>query len=108
MAASCGWTDESTFPGVDIRVRLFNANGTPSGSELVVNTQSANQVAPSLVELSDGRVMVTWRDSGGTAGGDVVGQIVDPREAAITVTGTANGDILFGTGLGTVWMAERE
>lgn len=82
--------------GVAIRAQLFNANGTKSGTEFRVNLASAtgNQISPTLAALSDGRVMVSWTDGGS---GDVAGQIIAPREAAISFAGTAAADIRVGT-----------
>ena len=90
------WTDGSLGADQDIRAQLFNANGTLSGGELLVNVASAtgNQIAPSVAELSDGRIMVSWADG---VSGDIAGQIIDPREAAISFDGTAGADIAVGT-----------
>jgi Ca2+-binding RTX toxin-like protein len=90
------WTDGSIGADQDIRAQLFNANGTKSGTEFRVNMASAtgNQISPTLAELSDGRVMVSWTDG---VTGDVAGQIIDPREAAISFAGTAAADIRVGT-----------
>ena len=90
------WTDASDGAGQDIRAQLFNANGTPSGSELLVSVaNTGNQVEPSVEELSDGRIMVSWRDVD-----DVVAQIIDPREAAIAYSGTNADEISIGTRFG--------
>ena len=95
------WTDNSVGADSDIRVQLFNASGTTSGSELKVNVASAtgNQTEPAITELSDGRIMVAWRDAAANFG-DIAGQIIDPREAAISYTGTAGADIAVGTRFG--------
>jgi Ca2+-binding RTX toxin-like protein len=95
------WTDHSIGADLDIRVQLFNANGTTSGAELRVNVASAagNQSEPAITELSDGRILVAWRDSA-AANSDIAGQIIDPREAAINTAGTAAADITVGTRFG--------
>jgi Ca2+-binding RTX toxin-like protein len=97
------WTDNSIGADSDIRVQLFNADGTTSGSELRVNVASSvgNQSEPAITELSDGRIMVAWRDSAANSS-DIAGQIIDPREAAISYSGTAAAEIAVGTRFGDV------
>lgn len=97
------WTDGSIGANADVRAQLFNANGATSGGEFQVNTQTPlNQGEASVTELSDGRIMVTWRDASGSGSGDIAGQIIDPREAAITFTGTGAANIAVGTRKGDV------
>jgi Ca2+-binding RTX toxin-like protein len=95
------WTDQSAGADWDIRVQLFNADGKSSGTELRVNVASAagNQSEPSITELSDGRILVAWRDSAANLS-DIGGQIIDPREAAISYNGTIAADIAVGTRFG--------
>ena len=95
------WVDRSFIGGDDqgagIKAQLFNANGTTSGAEFLVNTTIAgNQLDPSVTELADGRFVVAWSD----AASDVFGQIYDPREAAIALTGGVLGDQFIGTRFG--------
>ncbi|MGV8988997.1 MAG: calcium-binding protein [Cypionkella sp.] len=85
----------------DIRAQVFLANGTPSGGEFLVNTDTTNlQRAPAITNLADGRFVVTWEDLSGT-GGDadfaVRAQIFDARSAAINLTGTVTGDTYVGS-----------
>jgi hypothetical protein len=48
--------------GTDIRMRLFNADGTPVGSDFVVSqTVAGDQASPALLGLNDGSMLVTWR-----------------------------------------------
>jgi Ca2+-binding RTX toxin-like protein len=94
------WTDQSAGSAWDITAQLYNADGTPSGSEFLVSGVFANnQTSVTLTELSDGRVAVGWHGPLGEGGEalDVSGQIIDPREAAIRYTGTAADDIAVGT-----------
>ena len=54
-----------------IRAQIFNADGTRSGAEFLVNTTTQNgQEDPSIAVLADGRFAVTWTDQS-TTGGDV-------------------------------------
>ncbi len=105
------WQDASQT-GADtslaaIRGQVFNADGSTSGSEFLVNTSTAfTQSQPAISELADGRLIVTWTDfsqaMGDTSSAAVRGQILDPREAAIDLTGTALADQWVGTGFGDV------
>jgi Ca2+-binding RTX toxin-like protein len=91
------WTDGSIGADQDIRVQLFNANGTRSGEELRVNSNAVagNQINPDVTQLSDGRIVITWRD--GPNGDDVFARMIDPRESALNFGGTGGNDIVFGT-----------
>ncbi|WP_284164501.1 calcium-binding protein [Frigidibacter sp. SD6-1] len=97
------WLDNSSATnGSDIRAQVFDADGTPSGAEFLVNTTTTgDQSAPSISVLADGRFIVTWTD-GSTTGADTSGlairaQIFDPRTAAVAVAGTAIADHYIGT-----------
>uniref|UniRef100_UPI000AC37846 beta strand repeat-containing protein n=1 Tax=Sphingomonas sp. CCH10-B3 TaxID=1768757 RepID=UPI000AC37846 len=56
------------------KAQVFAANGTPVGSEILVNTATANnQDTPQITALSSGGFVVTWVDNSlgvGGAGGD--------------------------------------
>ena len=50
-------------PNADVRAQVFNADGTRSGAEFVVNTFTLNdQTGPSIAGLSgiDGKFVATW------------------------------------------------
>jgi Ca2+-binding RTX toxin-like protein len=69
------WTDSSATgadtSGSAIRARIFNADGTQSVPEFVVNSTTANgQIDSSIAVLADGRFVVTWTDTSVT-GGDI-------------------------------------
>lgn len=54
----------------DIRMRLFNADGTARGPEIAVNNRDRGwQVDPDLAVTPDGRIAVTWTDGWGFWGG---------------------------------------
>ena len=75
-----------------LRGQVFNANGTRSGDEFVVSyTHFIGHWEPSVTVLADGRFLVGWSDG-------ISGQIFDPREAAVHLTGTFYGDDYYGTG----------
>jgi hypothetical protein len=76
------WTDMSgngdpSAPG--IRAQIFNADGTRSGTEFLVNTTTQNdQDKPVVAAFADGHFVVAWNDfsnSGSGASSDVRAQI---------------------------------
>lgn len=75
-------TDDSSSYG--IKAQVFNAGGTPSGGEFLVNTiTGGSQTEPHVLGLETGGFIISWKgdDSNGTgvkaqlfdAGGDVIG-----------------------------------
>ncbi|MEO8241809.1 MAG: hypothetical protein ABI832_05810 [bacterium] len=53
----------------DVRVQVFNANGTKSGLEFIAPTTVAGvQAEPAIAALIKGRYVVVWTDSSGTSG----------------------------------------
>jgi RTX calcium-binding nonapeptide repeat (4 copies) len=93
--------------GTAVRAQAFNADGSKSGTEFLVNTTtSASQDTPSIATLADGRFVVTWEDSsaaGGDTSGDAIrGQVFDPRLSAVSLSGTELADQWVGTGFDDV------
>jgi RTX calcium-binding nonapeptide repeat (4 copies) len=109
------WEDSSVTGGdtssLAIRAQVFNANGSKSGTEFLVNTTTTSfQENPDITALADGRFVVTWADSS-TTGGDtsstaVRGQVFDPRLAAVSLSGTDLADQWIGTGFDDVMQGE--
>ena len=67
------WTDESLtgadISGQAVRARVFNADGTPVGGDLLVNTAALfNQYESSVTALEGGGFVVSWTDRSGTSG----------------------------------------
>jgi Ca2+-binding RTX toxin-like protein len=67
------WTDSSLSvddtSGFAVRGRIFNADGTQSVAEFLVNTMTQNsQSASNVTALADGRFVVTWTDTSRTGG----------------------------------------
>ncbi len=57
------WRDASNLTDFDIRAQVFNADGSPFGTEFLVNTTVTNdQNEPSITALADGRFVVAWKD----------------------------------------------
>jgi hypothetical protein len=88
------WTDESATggdtAGAAIRAQIFNADGTKSGAELLVNTTTAAfQNDQSITALSDGRFVVTWTDFSQT-GGDTSATAI--RAQLFNTDGSKSGD----------------
>jgi Ca2+-binding RTX toxin-like protein len=97
------WVDNSgaggdtSFSG--LKLQVFDGAGNKRGGEILVNTTTPGfQGEPSLATLSDGRIIVTWRDDSSTGGDTNLGttraQIIDPRDGI--VNGTEGIDTLFG------------
>jgi Ca2+-binding RTX toxin-like protein len=65
------WTHEKSWSPTDagyqdIRAQVFNADGTKSGRELLVNTSSVGvQSKPKITALADGRFVIAWSDFDG-------------------------------------------
>ncbi|WP_189409712.1 calcium-binding protein [Neogemmobacter tilapiae] len=52
-----------------LRAQIFSADGSPSGSEFLVNTTTTgHQMDPALVGLADGKFVAVWTDYSMTAG----------------------------------------
>ena len=70
----------SSYEGLqyDIRARIYNADGTPAGSDFIVNTTTnGTQVLSSITALASGGFVVTWfsHDDGTSVGNDIWGRI---------------------------------
>src|SRR5262245_42834757 len=80
-------------PSVSVKAQIFNADGTPSGTEFLVNTTTLNtQENAEVVGLSDGRFVVVWQDYSGT-GGDHLSY--DVRGKVFNADGSKAGDEIF-------------
>jgi serralysin len=69
------WTDFSGTPGdasgSSIKAQVFTAAGARVGSEILVNTETADdQYEPTITGLTNGGFVVSWTDFSGTPGGD--------------------------------------
>src|SRR4051812_36638528 len=67
------WTDQSATGDDDwgwaVRGQIFNADGSKSGAEFVVNTITiGDQFDPTIAALADGRFVATWTDQSLSAG----------------------------------------
>ena len=97
------WTEYSfdpitLFSGAQVMARVINADGSFSSDPFSVapaNAQFPNN--PTLTTLLDGRVVVGYHQYGTGWGNDLYERVLDPREAAITLTGTAASDLVLGT-----------
>lgn len=87
------WTDWSEggddTSGSSIRALVFEADGSRSGTEFLVNTTTSNnQSETSIATLSDGRFVISWTDSSST-GGDTSGSAI--RAQIFESDGTRSG-----------------
>ena len=76
-----------------IYARAYNADGTPQGDEVQVNTYTTNdQQRPQIAALSDGGIVITWDSLG--QDGDLTGIYsrvfapLDPADISVAITGT--------------------
>ncbi len=61
-------TGESVFDA-DIRMQVFNADGTKAGTEVLVNTTVVyEQTRSTITVLTDGRILIAWEDNQQTGG----------------------------------------
>jgi Ca2+-binding RTX toxin-like protein len=100
------WTDLSKTgadtSGRAVRAQVFDADGSKSGAEFLVNSATVNdQHEPAIAALADGRFVVAWTDysltGADTSGSAVGGQIFDPRAAAVSLIGSLLPDSFVGT-----------
>ena len=87
------WTDNSASGGdmssFAVRAQLFNADGSKSGAEFLVNTTTANgQLQPTITGLADGRFVISWTDysavGGDTSGTAIRAQVFAAFDAFVT------------------------
>ncbi|MBZ6077521.1 calcium-binding protein [Microvirga puerhi] len=83
----------------EVFLQLFSADGQarPEGA-LRVNSlpNKSYEWMPSLSEMTDGRIAITWRDP--NVGNSIISEtLVDARIKAVVVNGTAGDDIYVGT-----------
>lgn len=83
----------SNFASGGVVGQMLTAAGALDGASFTISSASGHQA--DIETLADGRVMVTWRDSG-----DVYGAMYDPREAGVTVNGTNGRDNYVGSEFG--------
>src|SRR5262249_6387973 len=94
------WTDPYIYPyetsddtSIGVKAQIFNADGTPVGTEFLVNTTTLRtQENAEVVGLSDGRFVVVWQDYS-TTGGDHLSY--DVRAQVFNADGTKAGDEIF-------------
>jgi Ca2+-binding RTX toxin-like protein len=100
------WADASQTGGdtdnAAIRAQVFNTDGTYSGLQFLVNSTTLNsQADPTIVELADGRILITWTDASATgddnSGLAVRAKIFDPRTEAVDLFGSVVADDFVGT-----------
>lgn len=78
--------DASATSGInaqdDVRVQVYDSDGTPSGPEFLATTAFLGpQTEPAVAALSDGRLVVVWSDQSGAYGDTsaraIVAQVLD-------------------------------
>jgi hypothetical protein len=97
--------------GSAVKAQVFTAGGTPVGSELLVNSATANdQTQPQITALSNGGFVVTWSDLShgvGGAGGDTDGHAIKAQVFAAGGTPVGSEILVNGATAGEqdVWDA---
>ncbi|MPR11408.1 calcium-binding protein [Microvirga tunisiensis] len=78
----------------DVWVRVVDKDGTP-GTAIKVHTNGGEQRTPSISEMADGRLAVSFHNPSLTDGRSsvITTAIVDARANAVTLTGTSHNDI---------------
>ncbi len=87
------WQDASgtlgDTSGTSIKAQIFDAAGAKIGAEFLVNTVTdQGQANPTVTELSDGSIVIAWRDNG--PAGTVPFQLI--RAQVLNPDGTHRGD----------------
>lgn len=82
------WTNQGSV-APDIKAQVYDANGAKVGSEVLVNSASANfdQERASIATLSNGDFVVTWNDFR-TGNWEVRGQVFHPGASGATKVGS--------------------
>jgi Ca2+-binding RTX toxin-like protein len=84
------WTEDvpSQIGTVSIHCRLVGSDLVPIGPEWTVSSVGSEvHGLPTVTQLADGRLVVTWTDASGLADGSNAGilqQFIDPRDGAVT------------------------
>lgn len=96
------WADRSQSGGdtndLAVRGQIFNADGTPAGSEFLVNTTTTyGQYEPEVVAFADGGFLIVFNDGSGSSHSDV-------RAQAYNADGTKSGsEFLLHVNNGSGW-----
>ncbi|WP_230533198.1 calcium-binding protein [Microvirga roseola] len=91
------WADYHVYASLSTEVKgqVYQADGVKDGEAFTIHTpHGVNDRMPSISTLVDGRVVVSWWHDGEPT---IRTQIIDPREAGITMAGTSLNDDYVGT-----------
>ena len=95
-------------PEADVRARVFNADGSPSGNDFLVNSVTpGKQYSAAVAVTTDGSVVVVWKDDNNVVGGhDIRGvqfRLDDPLDttppSAPAITGFVDDTGTLGDGI---------
>jgi Ca2+-binding RTX toxin-like protein len=88
----------------EIRVVILDQNGNHLGSDVRIGPSMGEARSLGIKALADGRLIVTWeRDIRNGAPDEIFARILDPRDKAVVLTGTAGNDHYFGTALSDIF-----
>lgn len=85
----------SSATNFDIRAILLNADGTPSGTDFVVNgVTSGSQNTPQVTALSDGGYVILWQQNAGASFThyNAAGEVVGTTDTLVALS-AAQGDV---------------
>ncbi|MBF9232012.1 calcium-binding protein [Microvirga alba] len=96
------YLDYSEFEVPQVRVAVFDKNKNHIGNDTVVSRSfgEGERVAPTLIELNDGRLIVAWGENIAGRSDDadgIRGQVLDARFEGISLPGSAENDQYVGT-----------
>ncbi|MFL5129610.1 MAG: calcium-binding protein [Microvirga sp.] len=78
----------------DIYLMVVDKNGNKTPQPFKVTSDAGAQVVPTISEMADGRLAVSWHYPSAPSNGSAIGSvIIDARAEKITVTGTSKNDI---------------
>lgn len=107
------WATSHSNNTVDLRLRVFNADGTSAGNDGDFVVTTGLNASPSIAALTDGRFVLSWLSAeNGVEQKTIQSQIFDPKvfngtakndiwnggELADKINGGAGNDMLFGKG----------
>ena len=78
------WYSRDNGSNYDIRARIFNADGSATGSDFVAGTTNANsQESPTISVLADGQFVMSWQSNDNGSNYDIRARIFNADGSAV-------------------------
>jgi Ca2+-binding RTX toxin-like protein len=78
----------------DLYIMVVDKNGNTTPQPFKVTSDAGAQVVPTISEMADGRLAVSWHYPSAPSNGSAIGSvIIDARAEKVTVTGTTKNDV---------------